>query len=436
MGKPILGIRREDKNRWERRVPLTPEIVQEFVGRGYQILVQPSPLRVYPDEQWAAAGARIAEDLAPADVVLGVKEMPADIFRAGACYVFFAHVVKGQKHNMPMLKQLLAQGATLLDYEKIVDQQGRRLVFFGRHAGLAGTIDSLWALGRRFESEQVASPFSALEPAHRYPDLAAAKRALGAVGERIRFQGLPPALVPLVVGVAGYGHVAGGAVEILDALGAQEVGVAELPGLLRPGRADPRVVYRVTFKEEHTVEPVAADGKFELQDYYDHPERYRGIFERHVPALTVLVNCIYWEAKYPRLVTKAFLRELYGKPESPRLRVFGDVTCDVLGSIECNVQVTTPDAPVYVWDPDTDRPREGWAGRGPVVLAVDNLPCELPAESSESFAKALGPFVPALLEADWSKPFETLELPRELKDAVIAHRGELTPRYAYISGLW
>ena len=436
MGRLTLGIRREDKNRWERRVPLTPEIVRDLVGRGHEVLVQPAPLRVYPDEQWSAVGARLAEDLAPAGVVLGVKEMPAELFRAGTTYVFFAHVVKGQKYNMPMLKTLLAQGASLVDYEKIVDDQGRRLVFFGRHAGLAGAIDSLWALGRRLESEQISTPFSSLEPAHRYPDLAAAKRALGGVAEQIRFQGLPPALVPFVVGVSGYGHVAGGAVEILDALGAQEVAVDELPGLLRPGAADPRVIHRVTFKEQHTVEPTAPGGTFELQEYYDHPERYRGTFERHVPALTVLVNCIYWEAKYPRLVTKAFLRELYGQPATPRLRVIGDVTCDVLGSIECNVKVTTPDAPVYVWDPDADRACEGWVGRGPVVLAVDNLPCELPAESSESFAAALGPFVPALLEADWSRPFETLELPRELKDAVIAHRGELTPRYAYISGLW
>jgi hypothetical protein len=211
MGRSILGIRREDKNRWERRVPLTPEIVRNLVGQGYEVLVQPSPRRIYPDEQWTAAGARLAEDLAPAGVVLGVKEMPVDFFRTGTAYVFFSHVIKGQPHNMPMLRQLLARGATLLDYEKITDAQGRRLVFFGRHARLAGAIDSLWALGRRFESEHLATPFSALEPAHRYPDLAAAKRALGGVGARVRLQGLPPALVPFVVGVTGYGHVAGGA---------------------------------------------------------------------------------------------------------------------------------------------------------------------------------------------------------------------------------
>jgi alpha-aminoadipic semialdehyde synthase len=436
MGKLTLGIRREDKNRWERRVALTPEIVRDLVARGHEVLVQPSPTRVYPDEQWSAVGARIAEDVSPARVVLGVKEMPAEFFQSGTTYVFFAHVVKGQKYNMPMLKTLLARGASLLDYEKIVDAQGRRLVFFGRHAGLAGAIDSLWALGRRLESEKIHTPFSQLQPAHRYPDLTAAKRALGEVGERIRQQGLPPALVPFVAGVTGYGHVAGGAVEILEALGAQEARVDELPELLRPGRADPRVIHRVTFKEEHTVEPVAAGAKFELQEYYQHPERYRGTFERHVPALTVMLNCVYWEAKYPKLVTKAYLRELFGRPETPRLRVIGDVTCDVLGSVECNVRITTPDAPVYVWDPDADQAHEGWVGRGPVVLAVDNLPCELPAEASESFAKALVPFVPALLEADWSRPFEALELPRELKDALIAHRGELTPRYAYISGLW
>ena len=436
MSRRVLGIRREDKNRWERRAPITPEAARRIVGSGFGLVVQPSPIRVYPDAEWAAAGATVSEDLSRCDVVLGVKEMPEAIFRDGGAYVFFAHVAKGQKYNMPMLRTILARGSTLLDYEKIVDDRGRRLVFFGRHAGLAGAIDSLWALGRRFLAEGLDTPLAAIEPAHRYGDLEAASRALAAVAVRIREVGLPEALSPLVVGVTGYGNVGGGAVEVLDAIGAREVAVDALPGLFRPGGADRRAIYRVTFREEHTVEPGAAGARFELKEFFEHPERYRGIFERYLPWLTAIVNCVYWDAKYPRLVTKEALRRLWADPTPPRLRVLGDVTCDVLGSIECNLKSTSSDDPVYVWDPDADAARDGVEGRGPIVLAVDNLPCELPAEASRTFGKALAPFVPALLRADWSQPFERLELPRELKDAVIAHRGDLAPRYAYISGLW
>ncbi|MBI5490141.1 MAG: hypothetical protein HY905_22595 [Deltaproteobacteria bacterium] len=436
MIRRVLGIRREDKNRWERRAPITPADARGFIASGFDVVVQPSGIRVYPDADWATAGALVADDLARCDVVLGVKEMPEEVFRAGGVYVFFAHVAKGQKYNMPMLRALLARGATLLDYEKIVDDRGRRLVFFGRHAGLAGAIDTLWALGRRFAAEGLDTPLTEVEPAHRYGDLETARGALAAVGARIRERGLPGSIVPLVVGVTGYGHVGGGAKEVLEALGATEVAVEDLPRLFQPGGADARTVYRVTFREEHTVEPVAAGARFELAEFFAHPERYRGVFERHVPMLTAIVNCVYWDAKYPRLVTKAGLGRLWAQEATPRLRVMGDVTCDILGSIECNVRTTTPDSPVYVWDPATDAAHDGVQGRGPIVLAVDNLPCELPAEASTSFGRALASFVPALLGADWAQPFEGLVLPRELKDAVIVHRGELAPRYAYIAGLW
>ena len=436
MATSTLGIRREDKSRWERRAPITPDIARELVRQGFEVVVQPSAIRAYTDAEWVAAGARIAEDLSGCGVVLGVKEMPPAVFRPAGAYVFFAHVAKGQKYNMPMLKELLARRATLVEYEKIVDDKGRRLVFFGRHAGLAGTIDSLWVLGRRLLHEGLDTPFAAIEPAHRYKDLADAKRALGDVGRRIRESGLPASLVPFVAGVTGYGHVGGGANEVLEALGAQEVSPAELAALFRPGGADAKAVYRVTFKEEHTVEPTAPGAKFDLQEFFQRPERYRGVFERWVPMLTVLVNCVYWDVRYPRLVTKDSCRKLWAQPGLPRLRVIGDVTSDILGSVECNVQATGSEDPVYVWDPVTDKAVPGWTGRGPIVLAVDNLPCELPIESTSSFGAALLPFLATLLRADWTRPFDELDLPRELKDAVIAHRGELTPKYAYIAGLW
>jgi alpha-aminoadipic semialdehyde synthase len=151
-----------------------------------------------------------------------------------------------------------------------------------------------------------------------------------------------------------------------------------------------------------------------------------------LPHLTVLVNCIYWEAKYPRLVTKAGLRQLYGGATPPRLRVVGDISCDVEGAIEATVKCTEPDNPVFVYDPFADRAIDGVAGRGPVVLAVDILPSELPREASSYFSEVLMDFVPAIARADTSVSFDDLALPSELKRAVIVYRGELTPRYRYI----
>jgi alpha-aminoadipic semialdehyde synthase len=180
------------------------------------------------------------------------------------------------------------------------------------------------------------------------------------------------------------------------------------------------------------VEPAAPDRGFALQDYYDHPERYRGTFARHLPSLDVLVNTIYWDERYPRLVTKDWTRDHYGAGKSARLQVIGDISCDIEGSIELTVETTYPDAPGFVYDPVADAALPGVEGIGPVVMAVDNLPCELPREASDHFSDVLRGMVPDLARADWSAEFENLALPPSLKAAVIVHRGRLTPPFAYL----
>jgi alpha-aminoadipic semialdehyde synthase len=231
--------------------------------------------------------------------------------------------------------------------------------------------------------------------------------------------------------VAGYGNVARGVWEILDLLPVEEIEPKEVVSLATGSDYAANVIYKVVFKEEHTVDPISPDHQFELQDFYDHPEKYRGKFESYVPYLTLIVNCIYWEEKYPRLVTKAYLEQLYGAGR-PRLRVIGDISCDVEGAIECTVRSTEVDAPVFVYDPFTGEATDGIAGEGPVVMAVDILPSELPRDASVDFSRVLSPFIPAIAGADFSVDFERLDLPPEIKRAVIAHRGELTPDYRYI----
>jgi saccharopine dehydrogenase (NAD+, L-lysine-forming) len=424
----LLGIRREDKNEWERRSPLTPEQVSHLIEEeGIRVAVQPSSLRAFPDQDYADVGAEVREDLSDCPVVFGVKEMPVGSFRKGVCYVFFAHVVKGQQYNMGMLARMMELGCDLVDYEKILDHHGRRLVFFGRFAGLAGMVNTLQGLGRRLEYEGVITPLSQIRQAREYAQVHIAKSAVRQVGERIAAEGLPETIVPLVVGVTGYGHVAQGAMEILKELGTTEVAPEDLP--LLSDHPDTNMIYHVVFKEEHTVEPIEPGHDFVLQDYYDHPEVYRSCFERHLPHLTALANCIYWEAKYPRLLTRDWL----DRTEQRRLRLVGDISCDVRGSIEATVRTADSGSPFFVYDPKTDTERAGIEGEGLVVMAVDNLPCEFPFGSSREFGTALLPFVPAVVSAEYAAPLDELNLPPEIRSGLILHGGRLTPEFEYIS---
>jgi len=426
-----IGIRRETKSPWERRSPVTPDLTRKLVDEsGVEVLVQPSARRVFHDKEYVRAGARVVLDLSEASVILGVKEVPPDQLLPGMAYLFFSHVIKGQPYNMPMLARMMELGCTLIDYEKVCDESGRRLIFFGRFAGLAGMIDALWALGQRLQSEGIKTPFSSIEPAHSYSSLEDAKAAVRAAGELIASDGLPSSLTPLVVGVAGYGNVASGVREILSELPTRERTPADLT--VHFENPSPHCLYRTTFREEHLVEPRSPEHGFDLQGYYDNPEKYRSTFDRFLPHLTVLMNCNYWDEKYPRLVTKKNLQGRFTEDSQPRLRVIGDLGCDVDGAVECTLKCTEPSDPIYTYNPQTDVINSGVEGHGPVVLAVDILPAELPREASEEFSQTLAHFLPALAKADFSAPFESLSLPPELKSAVIIHRGKLTPDFAYL----
>jgi len=428
--KPI-GIRREDKSRWERRTPITPELAGELVKAGGRVLVQPAKNRIFPDEEFARRGAEIAEDLSPCSFIFGVKEIPPDLFLPDTAYVFFAHVIKGQEYNMPMLRRMMERRCHLVDYEKIVDDKGRRLVLFGRHAGLAGMVEVLRAIGLRLAWEGCDTPLAKIKMALEYDSLEEVKKAIAEVADDIRDGNWPDEHRPFVVGFAGYGNVSRGAQEILDLLPVREIAVEDLPSLARGGSALNNTIQKVVFKEEHMAEPIDTGRSFDLQEYYDHPERYRGIFERHIPHLDALVNCIYWEPDYPRLLTKRLIREMV-EENRLRLRVVGDISCDVEGAIECTVKATEPDNPVYVYDPIADCAIDGIEGAGPVVMAVEILPSELPREASAYFSGILKDYIPAIARADFSRNLASCGLTAPIRRAVIAYRGELTPDYRYI----
>jgi alpha-aminoadipic semialdehyde synthase len=182
------------------------------------------------------------------------------------------------------------------------------------------------------------------------------------------------------------------------------------------------------------VEPASPGKTFDLQDYYGHPENYCPAFERYVSHLSILMNCIYWSAQYPRLVTKEYLKKSFKNKEGFHLKVIGDISADVNGAIEFTEKTTSPDKPVFVYNPSTDTIKDGYEGDGMVVMAVDNLPCELPRESSQSFSETLLRFVPEIMKADFTvDDFDKLALPFEIKNAVILYKGRLTPNYNYIN---
>ncbi len=426
-----IGIRHEDKYVMERRVPLTPKHIKKLMGKyNLEFEVQKSPKRIFKDEEFEKAGAKIVDKI-NTPVIMGVKEIPIDFFEQEKTYVFFSHVIKGQSYNMPMLKKMMDLKCNLIDYEKITDSMGRRLIFFGKYAGLAGMINSLWSLGLRYKYFGINTPFEKIKQSHKYNSLDEAKTAISQVGMEIVSEGLPEEISPLIIGITGYGNVSNGAQEIAGLLPVKEISPAELLTLSNKPDLPNNVIYKVVFKEEDLVKPVDTSHEFELQDYYDHPEKYEDQFQQYIPHLSVLMNCIYWDERYPRIITKKYLRKLYSKG-NPKLTVIGDITCDPEGSVECTHKGTEIDDPVFVYNPATDEHIMGYEGNGILVMAVDILPSELPRESSMAFGDALINFVKHIATADYNRPYKTLDLTDPLKNALILHKGELTPEYIYI----
>jgi saccharopine dehydrogenase (NAD+, L-lysine forming) len=427
-----LLIRAEDKNRWERRTALVPadlkKIREKTNARAY---VQVSDKRCFEPQAYMEAGAQICHNEASGEVIFGVKEVPEEKIQAGKVYLFFSHTIKGQKHGMPLLQKIIASGSTLIDYERITDSEGRRIVYFGRYAGDAGAIDILSLMGEYWDAKGISTPLKAIRRAHKYTSVADAQNHLKNVGKTIAEQGFPSELTPFTIGILGYGNVSQGAQQILDCLPTERVATNEIEALVHGGKADAKRLYLSVFKEEDLVE--RADGDpFDLQEYFKQPEQYQSRFEPHLAHYRILINAVYWESRYPRFITWDGLGRLFQKEKNPMLGGIADISCDPQGSVECNVRATDSDMPAYRVNPITREVSDGHTGDGIVVLAVDNLPCELPNDSSTFFSRQLAPLVPGILAAKYDRPLEKSGLSPEVRKAVIVYRGKLSPNYAYL----
>lgn len=428
-----LLIRAEDKNRWESRAPLVPEDLKKIVAKtDANVFIEQSSKRYAKEADYITAGASVCIDMSQADVILGIKEIPVEKILNNKTYLFFSHTIKGQKSNMGMLQKIIDSGSTLIDYEKIVNDKNQRLIFFGPYAGSAGAIDILSILGERWKDQGFDTPFKNIKPSHRYSSLSKALEQVQAAGDEIQANGLPADIGPFTIGLLGYGNVSKGAQQVFNCLPIELMSPDEMKRKLAGRELDSKTIFMTIFKEQDLVKPITGTGQFTLQEYYDFPERYESCFEQYLDCFTLLVNAVFWTNRYPRFITWDNLYRLDTSEEKRKLEAIADISCDVEGAVECTVKTTDSDSPAYRVDPKNRVIHDGYLGDGIALLAVDNLPSELPHDSSTFFSNQLAPFIPNLLEANYTSTLETSNLAPELKRATIVYNGELTDDYRYL----
>ncbi|KAE9602514.1 putative oxidoreductase [Lupinus albus] len=437
LGNGVVGILAETVNKWERRAPLAPSHCARLLhGRTgvSRIIVQPSTKRIHHDALYEEVGCEISQDLSKCGLIIGIKQPELEMILPDRAYAFFSHTHKAQKENMPLLDKILAERASLFDYELIVGENGQRLLAFGKFAGRAGMIDFLHGLGQRFLSMGYSTPFLSLGSSYMYPSLAAAKAAVISVGEEIATQGLPLGICPLVFVFTGSGNVCSGAREIFKLLPHTFVDPSRLSDLHKVDtdqsqHPSKRVfqVYGCVVTAQDMVEPKDPMKVFDKADYYAHPEHYNPVFhEKVAPYASVIVNCMYWEKRFPQLLSYKQIQDLMRKG-CPLVGI-ADITCDIGGSIEFVNRSTLIDSPFFRYDPITDSYHDDMDGNGVLCLAVDILPTEFAKEASQHFGNILSQFVINLASTT-----DITKLPAHLRRACIAHGGVLTSLFEYIS---
>lgn len=391
-----IGILREEKVPADKRVPFTPEqcraIEQSFAGT--KIYVQKSDVRCYTDSEYQKQGIAVVDQLTDCDILVGVKEVPLENLIEGKKYLFFSHTIKKQAHNKKLLQEIIKKKIQLIDYECLVDTEYNRIIGFGHYAGIVGTYNGLMGYGLKYNLYD-------LKPAHLCRD----KRELMIELQKVR-------LPNIKIIVTGNGRVANGAVELL--------------GALQIRRVTPFEFIKFSFREPTYVQlhsnnyNEALDGSgWNLQTFYKHPEKFRSTFSKYTKACDLLLHCSYWNPAAPKLFTKEEMRS-----HDFHISVISDITCDIDGSIPSTTKSTTIENKFFGYNPVTEQIAEPFDNSTITVMAVDNLPCELPRDSSEDFGKELmDKVLPSLLNSDNDGIVER---------ATIAKNGALGTRFQYL----
>ncbi len=391
-----IGILRETRDPPDRRVPFTPGQLAEL-NRLYpdlEIIVQPSEIRCYTDQEYLDHHAVLSEDLSACDLLIGVKEVDIDALIPGKSYLFFSHTAKKQSYNRKLLQAIAAKGITLLDYEYLTGPDGMRVVAFGRWAGIVGAYNGLRAYGERYH-------IFLLQPAHLCHDRIEMIRELKKVS-----------LQPIKILVTGGGRVAGGALETLREAGIREVSPDEFLNRNYTEavvcRIDPWHYVRRTDRSD-----------FDLQHFFSHPEMYESTFKPYTKVTDLFIACHFWDPASPVFMTLTDMRE----PDF-KIRVIADVSCDLNGPVPSTIRASTIADPFYGYDPMTETETPPFNLRSITVMAVDNLPGELPRDASEDFGDMLiNNLIPALAGDDRAGI---------IARATITEKGNLTPFFGYL----
>ncbi|MFH1645642.1 MAG: hypothetical protein ABIB11_04395 [Candidatus Omnitrophota bacterium] len=429
MKKFRIGVLREVKE-GERRAPLTPNDVRWLINHGIKVEVESSTTRIFKDKEYVNAGAKLVERVEKAKLILGIKEPDISHLHRDSIYMIFSHTVKGQAYNMPLLKAFINKNITLIDYERITDLNDKRLVYFGDFAGICGMCDSLSYYGRKLELKDIENPFSAIKPSYEYKSLDDMKEAVSELGHTIKRIGFKHGLTPFIIGITGHGHVSSGVREILDLLNPIEIHPKNIKDFVVTHRNMSKSVYTIVFQKEEKLRSKRIN-KFDYEEYVAHPSRYESNLDRYIPYINILMHGAYWDKHYPKMVTKRMVNKIYRR-KPLRLGFIADISCDIEGGIELTYKTTTASSPVFTYLPSMDRYIDSIAGEGVTILAVDNLPAELPRDSSRAFSRLIKEYTHSIARTA-VKDMSCYELlPLEVRKAVVIENGSLTPAFNYL----
>ncbi len=374
MEKIKIGLIREGKVPPDHRVPLTPKQCKSIqaIYPNVEIVVQPSPIRAYKDDEYAAEGMKLNEDLSSCDIIMGVKEVNISDLIPNKKFLFFSHTLKKQPYNRDLLRAILEKKIQLIDYETIKNKQNKRVIGFGRYAGIVGAYNGFRAMGLK-------TGLFDIKPANKCAD----RKEMEAEMSKI----VLPENTKIVL--TGFGRVGHGAREIIDILPIKEV----TPDEFMKNKFNEPVFTHLEVEDYYGRK----DGKpFDKSEFYSNPELYKSTFSRFLPEMDMYIPCHFWSNRSPFIITREDL-----KNENVRLSVVADISCDIDGPVACTIRPSKIADPIYGYDPISETEVDFTTKGAIAVMAVDNLPCELPLDASEDFGNELMRHVlPALLKED------------------------------------
>ncbi len=391
-----IGLIREGKVPADARVALTPAQCKWIRTHrpDLKVIVQQSENRCFTDKEYLAAGVLVKENIDECDIMLGIKEVPVDMLIENKTYLFFSHTKKLQPYNQKLLHAIIEKKITLVDYECLEHEDGTRIIGFGFFAGIVGAHNGMMAYGKRtgaYQLERVNSGKNLQHLIHTYFGLK---------------------LPPIKIAVTGSGRVAHGVLEIMNLMGIHEV---EPEDYLEKEFVYPVYVHlKGANLYEHKT-----DKSYNRKDFHENAENYNSKFAAYISQTDILMNGIYWEQKIPRLFELSDLQKA-----DFRITTIADITDDMGGSVPCNIGDSTIADPVYGVDKNTFSRTAPFLENSVDVMAVGNLPNELPRDASRYFGEQLIKYVFTDLFSEQKS--------RLIDHATIVKKGKLNEGYEYM----